>query len=416
MNPLLRQLHAYPFEKLAILLESDPEARTTTRGDMAATAALAPINLSIGEPKHPVPPFIRQSMADALDDIGLYPTTRGELFLRQAMAAWLEKRFALKEASVDPQRHILPVNGTREALFSIAQAVLDHNGPERPYVLMPNPFYQIYEGATLMAGGQPVYVPCCAENGFLPDYQSIPPAILERTALLYLCSPGNPTGAVFPLATLQHLIELAMRYRFVLAADECYSEIWYDTPPTGLLQAAQQMGVDRFDHCLVFHSLSKRSNMPGARSGFVAGDATVLEEYFRLRTYTGCATPRFIQRAATVAWQDETHVMENRVIYQQKLDDAIAILSPVLPVQRPDAGFYLWLRVPGGGESFARHLFHRYHVTVLPGAYLGRPDVNGHNPGADYVRIAMVASREENRQAMQRIAQCATELLALQPA
>ncbi|MBF0096655.1 MAG: succinyldiaminopimelate transaminase [Magnetococcales bacterium] len=412
MNPLLRQLHPYPFEKLAILLGSDPEKRAAA--PQGPSAALAPINLSIGEPKHPVPSFIRQTMADALEDIGLYPTTRGELFLRQAMAAWLERRFQLP--TVDPQRQILPVNGTREALFSIAQAVVEHSSGEKCYVLMPNPFYQIYEGAALMAGAQPIYVPCLAENGFLPDYQAVPATILQRTALIYLCSPGNPTGAVFPLAGLQKLIELAMRYNIVLAADECYSEIWYEQPPAGLLQAAQQMGVEQFAHCLVFHSLSKRSNMPGARSGFVAGNAQLLADYFRLRTYTGCATPRFIQRAATVAWQDEQHVAENRTIYQQKLEDALRILSPILPVQRPDAGFYLWLKVPGGGESFARHLFQRYHVTVLPGGYLGRPDVNGHNPGTDYVRIALVASREENHQAMLRIAQCAQERLSLQPA
>ncbi|WP_130470257.1 succinyldiaminopimelate transaminase [Candidatus Magnetaquicoccus inordinatus] len=415
MNSLLRQLHPYPFEKLAALLGADPEARSSGHAPSPAGEPLPAINLSIGEPKHPVPAFIRQTMADALEDIGLYPTTRGELSLRQAMANWVQQRFQLKESSVDPQRHILPVNGTREALFSIAQAVVDNSGNDRPYVLMPNPFYQIYEGATLMAGAQPVYVPCHPDQHFLPDYQNIPPAILERTALLYLCSPGNPTGAVFPLATLQKLIELALRYQIVLASDECYSEIWYDHPPAGLLQAAQQMGVERFDQCLVFHSLSKRSNMPGARSGFVAGDARLLEEYFRLRTYTGCATPRFIQRAAIAAWQDEEHVRENRILYQQKLHDALQILTPILPVEAPDAGFYLWLRVPGGGESFARHLYQRYHVTVLPGAYLGRPDVNGHNPGADYVRIAMVASREENHQAMLRIAHCAQELLSLSP-
>ncbi|MEO5341248.1 MAG: succinyldiaminopimelate transaminase [Magnetococcus sp. MYC-9] len=415
MNPLLQRLHPYPFEKLAALLAPAGKAPLADGQGGGSGRDCSPINLSIGEPKHPVAPFIRQTMLEALDDIGVYPTTRGELSLRVAMANWLECRFRLAVGSVDPQRHLLPVNGTREALFSIAQAVTDGGAGERPCIVMPNPFYQIYEGAAVMAGAQPVYVAAEAVHGFLPDYHALPAAVLERTSLLYLCSPGNPTGAVFPLERLQRLIELAHRHRFVLAADECYSEIWYDHPPPGLLQAAWQMGLTGFDRCLVFHSLSKRSNMPGARSGFVAGDARLLEEYFRLRTYVGCATPRFIQRAATVAWSDEGHVAENQVVYRQKLEDAMAILGPVLPVERPHAGFYLWLRVPGGGETFARHLHERYHVTVLPGAYLGRPDAGGHNPGAPYVRIALVAPLEENREAMRRIAQCAQELHHLQP-
>lgn len=411
MNPLLQGLHPYPFEKLAKLLEP----ATKNLAASGQSHPYSPINLSIGEPKHPVPPFIRHAMMEALDDIGFYPTTRGEHALRHSMTTWLTNRFRLKPEQLDPDRHILPVNGTREALFSIAQAVIDGTGADRPYVLMPNPFYQIYEGATLMAGGQPVYVPCTADTGFIPDYHGVPPAILERTALLYLCSPSNPTGAVFSLESLKRLIELAHRYHFVLAADECYSEIWYDQPPSGLLEAAQQIGLDHFEQCLVFHSLSKRSNMPGARSGFVAGDATLLEHYFRLRTYTGCTMPRFIQKAATIAWADESHVQENRAVYQRKLEDAITLLSPVLPVERPSASFYLWLRVPGGGEHFARHLHERYHVTVLPGSYLGRPDAVGYNPGADYVRVALVAPIEENRAAMERIAHCATELKDLQP-
>ncbi|MEO5352957.1 MAG: succinyldiaminopimelate transaminase [Magnetococcus sp. XQGC-1] len=411
MNPLLQQVHPYPFEKLAALLSTAQEMPVTGR----PAAPLPPINLSIGEPRHPVPPFIRQAMAEALDDIGVYPTTRGEPFLRRAMARWLEERFHLGRESLDPDRHVLPVNGTREALFSIAQATVAPQAADKPVVLMPNPFYQIYEGATLMAGGKPLYVSCTAANRFIPDYHALPPAVLQRTALLYLCSPGNPTGAVFSLEALQRLIELAHRYSFVLVADECYSEIWYEQPPPGLLQAARQMGLDNFDRCLVFHSLSKRSNMPGARSGFVAGDPLQLANYFRLRTYTGCATPRFIQRAATVAWEDESHVQENRAIYRRKLEESVTLLAPVLPVERPDAGFYLWLRVPGGGESFTRHLHERYHVTVLPGAYLGRPDAAGNNPGADYVRIALVAAPEENRQAMLRIAQCAAELQQNQP-
>ena len=409
MNPLLKKLHSYPFEKLSILLESATQSRTTGIGPHIS---YHPLNLSVGEPKHPVSPFIRQAMANALDDIGVYPTTRGELFLRQAIARWLEQRFQLTEGAVDPQKNILTVNGTREALFSIAQVLTDPNqgkssAKEGPYVLMPNPFYQIYEGAAFMAGAQPYYVPCKESQHFLPDYHNVPAAILERTVLLYLCSPGNPTGTVFSHEQLTRLIELAHRYRFTLVADECYSEIWYNQQPHGLLQAAFHSGLKDFSRCLVFHSLSKRSNMPGARSGFVAGDAGILAHYFRLRTYTGCTTPPFIQRAAATAWSDEKHVQENRLAYQHKLEDALTLLSPVLPVQRPDAGFYLWLRVPGGGESFAHRLYRDYNVTVLPGSYLGRPDSSGSNPGADYVRIALVAPIEENRQAMQRIAECA---------
>lgn len=394
MNPLLNTLHPYPFEKLKDLLKS----LTPSKNHKA-------INLSIGEPKHPVPPFIRQAMQEALDLIGTYPTTRGEPDLRQAIASWLEKRFHIPEKKLNPEKNILPVNGTREALFSIAQAVTDPG--KQPTILMPNPFYQIYEGAARMAGAEPIYVDANKENGFLPNYHTLPESILKRTSLLYLCSPSNPCGAVFPLERLIQLIELAERYDFCIASDECYSEIWYDTPPPGLLQAAYLSGREDFRRCLVFHSLSKRSNMPGARSGFVAGDSHLIHRYFQLRTYTGCATPRFIQHAAKLAWMDEHHVQENRASYQQKLNDALTLLSPVLPVERPEAGFYLWLQVPSGGETFAQRLYEGYNVTVLPGAYLGRKKSAGINPGTDFVRIALVASLDENHQAMQRIAQCA---------
>ncbi len=412
MNPRLAKLHPYPFEKLSRLL-----AGVVPSPDHSA------INLSIGEPKHPVPPFIRQAMADTLDGMGHYPVTRGNLSLRQAIADWLHNRFQLTPKTISAEHHVLPVNGTREALFSFAQAitdggdkVLDNGTHQKPVILMPNPFYQIYEGAALMAGAEPVYVESTATNNYLPNYQNLPKEILTRTVLLYLCSPSNPTGAVFPLERLKKLVDLAHRYHFVIAADECYSEIWYDQPPPGLLTAAQQAGQADFNRCLVFHSLSKRSNMPGARSGFVAGNAQLLKTYFQLRTYTGCATPPFIQQAATVAWGDETHVEKNRALYHEKLETALAILKPVLPVTRPDAGFYLWLRVPGGGEAFARHLLAGYNVTVLPGAYLGRPTIisgkpSGQNPGADYVRVALVASRAENQQAMTRIAACAQSFM-----
>lgn len=401
MNPKLQRLHPYPFEKLAALF----------RG-VTPPSGLAPINLSIGEPKHPVPPFLRQAMADALDGIGVYPTTRGERTLRQAAARWAEHRFGLNPDGLDPDRHLLPVNGTREAIFSLPASVLDES--RASLVLMPNPFYQIYEGAAFMAGAEPVYVDATPETGLLPDYESLPPDTLRRAALVYLCTPSNPTGATYSLERLQHLIRLADEYDFILASDECYSEIWYDAPPPGLLQACHAMGRHGYDRCVVFHSLSKRSNMPGARSGFVAGDADLLERYFRLRTYTGCATPPFVQHAATLAWGDESHVEENRRRYQEKLRDALAILRPVLPVDAPEAGFYLWLRVPGGGEAFARTLLERYNVIVLPGAYLGRVTQGG-NPGEAHVRIAMVTDEADNRTGMERIARCAQEMASQHP-
>lgn len=395
MNTLLHGLQPYPFEKLITLLKG-----------LTPSPDHDHLNLSIGEPRHPVASLIRDAMVQSLDGISRYPTTRGEASLRQAASRWLERRFTLKPGSVNPETQLLPVNGTREALFSIVQAIIDPKD-EGAVVLMPNPFYQIYEGATIMAGATPIHVPATRDNHFLPDYAALPPEILARTQLLFLCSPANPTGAVTPEPELKKLLHLAETYDFVIAADECYSEIWYQEPPPGLLRIAQDQGHLGFDRCLVFHSLSKRSNMPGARSGFVAGDANLLQHYFHLRTYTGCATPPFIQAAATVAWNDEAHVAENRTLYRLKLADAMEILQPVLPVEPPQAGFYLWLKVPQGGVTFARHLFQRYHVTVLPGAYLGRGD---NNPGTPYIRIAMVLPRNENREAIQRIAAAARDL------
>ncbi|MBF0164230.1 MAG: succinyldiaminopimelate transaminase [Magnetococcales bacterium] len=409
MNPRLNHLEPYPFEKLAVLL-----ANTT------AETNLKPINLSIGEPKHPPAPFLLDAMRDALSEVSKYPSTAGMPELRQAACQWAEKRYALDAGALDPERNLLPVNGTREALFSIVQAVVDpapKNRP-KPVVLMPNPFYQIYEGAAIMANAEPVYMNASEAEGFLPDFGALPPSLLDRVQLLYLCTPSNPTGAAFSLERLQTLIQLADRHDFVIVSDECYSEIWYQIPPPGILEAAWRAGRRDFSRCLSFQSLSKRSNLPGARSGFVAGDAAILKKYLQLRTYTGCSTPPFIQRAAIAAWLDEAHVETNRVIYRQKLAEALEILAPVLPVKAPDAGFYLWLKVPGGGERFAHRLYERYNVTVLPGAYLSRstglsthPSAAG-NPGEACVRVAMVASVEENREAMQRIAACARELQA----
>ncbi|MBF0310058.1 MAG: succinyldiaminopimelate transaminase [Magnetococcales bacterium] len=403
MNPELTRLQPYPFEKLSALLKP-----------LSPPAGLPPVDLSIGEPRHPVAPFIREAMSQALDGISRYPTTRGVASLRQACADWTRKRFGLTR--LDGETQLLPVNGTREALFSIAHAVIErHPHGEPPLILAPNPFYQIYEGAAITAGAELLPLDCLPENGFLPDIASLPPAVLDRVQLLYLCTPANPTGAVEPLERLKELIRLAHRHDFVIASDECYSEIWYENPPPGILQAAKEMGLESYDRCLAFHSLSKRSNMPGARSGFVAGDAALLARYLQLRTYTGCATPPFVQSTAILAWQDETHVEENRRLYRRKLADALEILQPRLPVTPPQAGFYLWLAVPQGGEAFARRLFERYHVTVLPGGYMGRPSVDpsrpGRNPGDPFVRVAMVSSLEENREGMYRIARCAAEMI-----
>ncbi|MBF0588041.1 MAG: succinyldiaminopimelate transaminase [Magnetococcales bacterium] len=397
MNPRLEQLKPYPFERLSRLL-----------GEVTPPADIRPINISIGEPKHAVAPFLRQAMIDAMDGIANYPTTRGEPALREAIAGWLVRRYALTPTSMDPDRNLLPVNGTREALFSIAQAVVDSDRHKDAVVLSPNPFYQIYEGAALMAGAEPVYIDATEESNFLPRFTELPAELLDRTQLLYLCSPSNPTGAVHSLEELTRLIELAEKHDFIIASDECYSEIWYERPPPGLLQAADASGRHDYARCLVFHSLSKRSNMPGARSGFVAGDAKLLAHYFRLRTYTGCAMPPFIQRASAVAWSDESHVADNRALYRAKLEEAVEILSPTLPVTRPQASFYLWLRVPGGGEQFTQRLLAEQNVTVLPGAYLGRSP-NDENPGAPYIRVALVAPLEDNREAMQRIAACASQ-------
>ncbi|ABK42573.1 aminotransferase [Magnetococcus marinus MC-1] len=399
MNPEMARLNPYPFEKLAVLFEG-----------ITPNGALSPLNISIGEPKHPTPAFVTQRMMEALQDgdMAKYPTTRGERALRESMAAWLTRRFELQAGSVDPDRHVLSANGTREAIFSVALAVVDR--AKGGVVLTPNPFYQIYEGACFMAGVEPVHIDATEETHLRPPFTQLDAELLARTQMVYLCSPSNPTGAVHPLEELQELIRLADTYDFVICADECYSEIWYDAPPPGLLQACAAMGRHDFARCLVFHSLSKRSNMPGARTGFIAGDAQLLDHYFKLRTYTGCATPPFIQKAAIAAWDDEQHVEENRRAYRAKLEESMAILSPVLPVTRPEASFYLWLKVPGGGALFARTLYEKYNVVVLPGGYLGRQGAHG-NPADGYIRIALVATLEQNREAMHRIAQCAQEMI-----
>jgi len=391
MNPDLSRLHAYPFEKLAQL-----------KADCSPPQDLDHIPLSIGEPKHPAPDFVLQTLNNNLASLSGYPVTRGIDSLRETIAGWLTKRFNLKENLLDPQQHILPVNGTREALFAIAQTLVDRSS--KPLVLMPNPFYQIYEGAALLAGAEPYYINTTVENDFLPDFDSITDKTWQRCQMIYVCSPGNPTGAVIPTQTLQKLIQLADKHNFIIISDECYSELYFDedNPPDGLLEAAQAMGNTNFKNCLVFHSLSKRSNLPGLRSGFVAGDALVMEQFYRYRTYHGCAMPPPHQHASIAAWSDENHVIENRKLYREKFDVVLDILSDVLPVISPPASFYLWPEVPGDDETFARSLFAQENVTVLPGKYLSR-EADGINPGASRVRMALVAELEQCREAAQRI-------------
>lgn len=391
MNTLLDRLQPYPFEKLRALF-----------ADLQTPADRPHIPLSIGEPRHPSPQFVLDALAARLPLLANYPATRGEDSLRETIAGWLQRRFQL--AAVDPQTQILPVNGTREALFAFAQAVVTA-GPDA-MVLSPNPFYQIYEGATLLAGAEPGFINATAASGHLPDFASVPEAWWRRCQLLYICSPGNPSGAVMSLAQLQALVELAERHDFIIASDECYSEIYSDeaAPPPGLLQACAAMGNDSYRRCVVFHSLSKRSNLPGLRSGFVAGDAAVLADFLRYRTYHGCAMPLHHQHASSAAWSDEDHVRVNRQLYREKFDAVLAILDGHLRVQRPDAGFYLWPETPGSDTDFARQLYAQQHVTVVPGSYLARDTDNG-NPGANRVRMALVASQEDCVQAAQRIVQ-----------
>nr|CAA6825223.1 MAG: N-succinyl-L,L-diaminopimelate aminotransferase alternative (EC [uncultured Thiotrichaceae bacterium] len=392
MNTDLTRLHPYPFEKIRVLLEG-----------AKPPVGIEPISLAIGEPKHPTPALIYQAVAEDLQSgLGRYPLTKGDLVLREAISQWLTKRFKLPENSVDPEQHVVPVNGTREALFAFAQAVIDRN--KDAAVLMPNPFYQIYEGAAFLAGAEPVFLNCHAENGFIPDFDAVSDAMWQRCQLLYLCTPGNPTGAVMPLDVLQQLIGLAEKHDFLIASDECYSELYFDEdqPPPGLLQAAAQMGHTDYKRCLVFHSLSKRSNAPGMRSGFIAGDADVVKQFVLFRTYHGCAMPPSFQVGSIVAWQDEQHVLENRNQYRSKFAAVMEILSPVINVQMPDAGFYLWPETPIADTDFIRGLYSSQHVNVVPGSYLSRDTEEG-NPGQNRIRMALVATEQECVEAAQRI-------------
>ncbi len=392
MNTDLTLLHRYPFEKLAELKQGLQPPRH-----------LDHIALSVGEPRHPAPHFVIENLIAHLHQLSNYPSTKGSQALREAIAAWVSRRFAINPELIDPETNLLPVSGTREALFAIAQAVVDR-AASRPLVMMPNPFYQIYEGATLLSGATPRYLDCQPANGFVPDLDQVEAEEWSRCQLIYICTPGNPSGAVMSSAYLQRLIELADKYDFVIASDECYSEIYFDEkdPPAGLLGAAAAMGNDSFERCLAFHSLSKRSNLPGLRSGFVAGDASILKQFLLYRTYHGCALAPATQSASAAAWLDERHVIENRARYREKFEQVLALLSDTLAPQKPQAGFYLWADTPVSDTEFARRLYAEQNVTVLPGRYLSR-DHNGSNPGENRVRMALVAQLDECVDAAQRI-------------
>lgn len=396
MNPYLQQLEPYPFTKLRQLFNglTPPTDRT-------------PISLGIGEPQHTSPAFVLQTISANLDRLANYPSTQGMPELRRSIASWLERRFKL--SSIDPDQQVLPVNGTREALFAFAQAVV-RPGPDA-LVMSPNPFYQIYEGAALLAGARPHFINCTAETGLLPDFSTVTEQQWRNCQLLYLCSPGNPTGAVMPLAQLQDLIRLAREYDFVIASDECYSEIYFDedAPPPGLLEACQKMGDGNFSNCVIFHSLSKRSNLPGLRSGFVAGDEKILHDFLQYRTYHGCAMPLHHQLGSISAWDDEYHVIENRQQYREKFSAVLTELQGHLPVSAPQAGFYLWPETPVSDTEFARRLYARENLTVLPGRFLAR-ESNGLNPGENRVRMALVATPELCVEAAQRIVRQLDEL------
>ena len=393
MNPLLSKLQPYPFERLRQLFSG-----------LTPNPTLRHISLGIGEPKHATPHFIMQALTDALGTgLAGYPATAGEPALRQACAAWVERRYGLK---LDAATQVLPVLGSREALFSLAQTVIDPSR-EGATVVSPNPFYQIYEGAALLAGATPHFVPSDPARNFAPDWDSVPAEVWARTQLVFVCSPGNPTGAVMPLTEWQKLFALSDAHGFVIASDECYSEIYFrDEPPLGGLEAAAKLGRS-FERLIAFTSLSKRSNVPGLRSGFVMGDAALLKQFLLYRTYHGSAMSPVVQAASMAAWGDEQHVVENRNLYRTKFAQVTPVLAEVLDVKLPDASFYLWAGVPAGWQgddaAFAKSLYENEHVTVLPGSYLAR-DFNGFNPGRGRVRMALVAETAECLEAAERIA------------
>ncbi len=395
MNPLLTKLQPYPFERLKQLFQS-----------VTPNPAFKPISLGIGEPKHATPEFIKTALSGSLNGLAAYPATAGEPALREAFAAWLLKRYAL---TVNPTTQVLPVNGSREALFAFTQVIVDPT--KAPIVVCPNPFYQIYEGAALLAGAEPYYVNSDPARNFGVDWDKVPTAIWERTQMIFVCSPGNPAGAVMPLDEWKKLFDLSDRYGFVIASDECYSEIYFQDgvpPPLGGLEAAQKLGRVDFKNIVSFTSLSKRSNVPGMRSGFVAGDAAIMKQFALYRTYHGSAMSLVVQAASKAAWSDEEHVVANRALYRDKFMQVTPLLADVLEVALPDAGFYLWAKIPThlklDDAAFAKALLEQYNVTVLPGSYLAR-EANGLNPGDNFIRMALVATTEECVEAAQRIVQ-----------
>jgi N-succinyldiaminopimelate aminotransferase len=389
MNKNIQKLQPYPFEKLAKL-----KSGITPCGKQH-------IALSIGEPKHKPPQFVLDNLKSNMHEIAKYPTTKGTDELRQTIATWLEKRFHIK--SVNAHNQVLPVNGTREALFAFTQATVDASNGDA-LVLSPNPFYQIYEGAAYLAGAEPYFLNCLTENNFIPDYSAISEDIWERCQILFICTPSNPTGSVTSLEQFKELIELAQKYNFIIASDECYSELYPDenNPPVGLLEACAKFGNEEFKNCVVFHSLSKRSNLPGLRSGFIAGDANLLAPFLSYRTYHGSAMPIPNQLASIAAWSDEEHVKQNRHYYRQKFSDVYELLKDNYEIKLPQAGFYYWLKTPIADTDFAAKLFEQQNITVLPGRFLSR-EINGINPGEGYVRMAMVAEVDECLEAGKRL-------------
>ncbi|WP_320819922.1 succinyldiaminopimelate transaminase [Thalassolituus sp.] len=390
MNPDLSKLQPYPFEKLAKL-----------KGAVTPPSDLEHIALSIGEPKHPAPAFVLDTLRTELQRVENYPTTKGLPELNQAIANWLTKRFDLQP--VDAATQVIPVNGTREAIFAFTQAAVDRT-KSNPLVVCPNPFYQIYEGAAYLSGAQPHFLPCLEENGFNPDYAAVPASVWKDCQILFVCTPGNPTGATLSFEQFKELIALADEHDFILASDECYSEIYVEghAAPIGLLEACAKLGRHNFKRCVVFHSLSKRSNLPGLRSGFIAGDADLLKPFLLYRTYHGCAMSVHTQLASITAWGDEQHVIDNRAQYTQKFRGVLETLQPVLDVKQTDASFYLWPKTSINEEEFAQQLFAQQNVTVLPGSYLSRT-VDGINPGAGRIRMALVAETTECIEAAARI-------------
>jgi N-succinyldiaminopimelate aminotransferase len=397
MNPDLERLQPYPFQKLSALLQG-----------ATPPATLSPINISIGEPKHPTPEFIKRALTENLDGLASYPATIGTEPLRVAIARWLQRRYALPH--IDPAKEVLPVNGSREALFAFAQTVVD---PSRPgaLVVMPNPFYQIYEGAALLAGAGAEFLNADASTDFRVDFSQLSEATWARVQLIYVCSPANPTGSVMTLEDWRRLFELSDRHGFVIASDECYSEIYFDEshPPLGGLEAAHRLGRTGFPRLVAFGSLSKRSNVPGMRSGYVAGDAAVLAKFLLYRTYHGGAMSPPVQAASIAAWNDEAHVVENRTLYRDKFAQVTAHLRETTPVAMPEAAFYLWLPTPVADTEFARALYADYNVTVLPGSYLAR-EARGINPGRDFVRVALVPSLADCLEAAERMQACLARL------